>query len=181
MIRPATTADAAAIAAIYAPIVETTVISFETTAPTPEEMARRIEAIVATHPWLVFEDAEDAEGVAGYAYASPHAPRDAYRWSVNVSVYNAERARRRGVGRALYGALFEILRRQGFHMAFAGITLPNEASVGLHEAMGFRPLGVYREVGFKLGAWRDVGYWSLELQPLGAPEEPVAYSALGRN
>jgi len=175
MIRPATAADAAAIAAIYAPIVEARIISFETAAPTSEEMARRIETTLEMHPWLVFED---EAGVAGYAYASPHASRDAYRWSVNVSVYNAERTRRRGLGRALYRALFEILRRQGFHMAFAGITLPNEASVGLHEAVGFRPVGVYREVGFKLGAWRDVGYWGLELQPMGAPAEPIPFPDL---
>ncbi|HSV03429.1 MAG TPA: arsinothricin resistance N-acetyltransferase ArsN1 family B [Phenylobacterium sp.] len=175
MIRPASAADAAAVAAIYAPIVEATIISFETVAPGPAEMARRIEATLETHPWLVFED---DGGVAGYAYAGAHAARDAYRWSVNVSVYNAERARRRGVGRALYHALFEILRRQGFHMAFAGITLPNEASVGLHEAMGFRPVGVYPEVGWKLGAWREVGYWGLELQPMGPPAEPIPFPDL---
>ena len=122
MIRTATAtvADAGAIAAIYAPIVESTFISFETEPPSATEMAGRIAATLKTHPWLVFED---EVGVSGYAYAGPHAARGAYRWSVNVTVYNGERARRRGVGRALYQELLEILRRQGFHMAFAGIAL----------------------------------------------------------
>jgi L-amino acid N-acyltransferase YncA len=176
MIRPAALSDAAEIAAIYAPVVEATFISFETEAPTAPQMAERIAATTRTHPWLVFED---PTGIVGYAYAGPHGARGAYRWSVNVTVYNAERARRRGVGRALYGELLPILRRQGFHMAFAGIALPNAASVGLHEAMGFVSVGVYREVGHKLGAWRDVGYWSLELQPMASPAEPIPFSELG--
>lgn len=176
MIRAATVADAGAIAAIYAPIVETTFISFETEPPGVAEMAGRIAATLATHPWLVFED---EDGVAGYAHAGPHSARGAYRWSVSVTVYNAERARRRGVGRALYLDLLAILRRQGFHMAMAGIALPNAASVGLHEAMGFRPIGIYSEVGYKLGAWRDVGYWQLKLQALADPPgEPLPYASL---
>jgi phosphinothricin acetyltransferase len=175
MIRIVEASDASAAAAIYAPIVETTFISFETEAPTPVEIERRIHATLPTHPWLVFED---EDGVGGYAYAGPHQARAAYRWSVNVSVYLAERARGRGVGRALYAELLRILRGQGFHMAFAGIALPNPASVGFHEAMGFRPVGLYPQVGHKLGAWRDVGYWALELQPLPIPGEPIPFAAL---
>ena len=175
MIRPATPADAREVAAIYAPIVEHTFISFEAEAPSAGEMARRIEATLPTHPWLVLED---EAGVAGYAYASAHQPRAAYAWSVNVSVYLAERARGRGAGRSLYTELFAILRRQGFHMAFAGVALPNAASVALHEAMGFTPIGVYPEVGHKLGAWRDVGWWRLQLQPLDDPAPPIPYAEL---
>ena len=175
MIRAATPADAAAVAAIYGPIVEQTFISFELEPPPAAEMARRMAGILPTHPWLVFED---EDGVAGYAYASPHQPRAAYLWSVNVSVYLAERARSRGVGRRLYTDLFAILRRQGFHMAFAGVALPNAASVALHEAMGFRPIGVYPHAGYKFGAWRDVGWWSLELQPTPDPAAPIPYAEL---
>ncbi|HEX3700288.1 MAG TPA: arsinothricin resistance N-acetyltransferase ArsN1 family B [Phenylobacterium sp.] len=175
MIRAATSADAVGIAAIYAPIVEQTFISFETEPPTAAEMARRVETTIRTHPWLVFE----IDGaVAAYAYAGPHRSRAAYRWSVDVTVYIAEHARRRGVGRSLYLELFDILRRQGFHMAFAGIALPNPGSVGLHEAMGFAPIGLYRDVGHKLGAWRDVGWWALELQAAADPVEPIPFSAL---
>jgi phosphinothricin acetyltransferase len=175
MIRPATPADAADVAAIYRPIVEHTFISFETEPPSADEMARRMEAVLPTHPWLVFED---GEGVAGYAYASAHQPRAAYLWSVNVSVYLAERARGRGVGKGLYKELFAILRRQGFHMAFAGVALPNAASVALHESMGFQPVGVYPEVGHKLGAWRDVGWWRLQLQAMADPVPPRRYADL---
>jgi phosphinothricin acetyltransferase len=175
VIRVATVDDAAQVLAIYAPIVENTFISFEIEPPDAIGMAERIAATLRTHPWLVFED---ADGVAGYAYAGAHRARPAYRWSVDVTIYNAERARRRGVGRALYRELLSILRRQGFHMAYAGIALPNAGSVGLHEAMGFRPIGVYPKVGYKLGDWRDVGWWALELQPIGEPSEPVPFPEL---
>ncbi len=174
-VRPATDADATAIAAIYAPYVLETVISFETEPPTPAEMAARIAASPA-HPWLV---AEAGGAIVGYAYAGPHAARPAYRWSVNTSVYVDGARLRAGVGALLYQTLLPILRRQGFRSAFAGIALPNEASVGLHEAMGFAPLGVYRDVGFKLGRWVDVGYWRLELAaPDSPPREPIPFAAL---
>ena len=177
-VRLARVQDAEAVAAIYAPIVRDTFISFETEAPGAAEMARRIGATLATHPWLV---AQDADGeVLGYAYASKHQERGAYRWSVNVTAYLAEGARGQGLGRRLYSVLLPLLRRQGFRSAFAGIALPNDASVGLHEAMGFEALGVYRDVGFKLGAWRDVGWWRLALsQDDGSPAEPIAFPALG--
>ncbi|HZZ35154.1 MAG TPA: arsinothricin resistance N-acetyltransferase ArsN1 family B [Caulobacteraceae bacterium] len=176
IVRTARIADAAAVAAIYAPIVRETAISFEIEPPTAAEIAGRIETTLATHPWLVAE----ADGmVAGYAYASPHQARGAYRWSVNTTVYVAEGRRGAGVGRTLYGSLIPTLRRQGFRSAFAGIALPNEASVALHEAVGFEALGVYREVGFKFSRWHDVGWWRLGLSDDDrAPAEPTAFSAL---
>jgi phosphinothricin acetyltransferase len=164
--------DAAACAAIYAPSVEQGVISFEERAPAGAEMAARIGRIAATHPWLV---AECGGEVVGYAYSCPHRERAAYRWAVDVSVYVAAGQRGQGHGRALYEALFERLRRQRFQVACAGITLPNQASVGLHESLGFVAVGVNRRIGWKQGAWRDVGWWQLELTPPGseAPAEPL--------
>ena len=154
MIRPADPVrDAAACAAIYAPHVTDGVASFEQVAPDAAEMARRIEAY---HVWLVHER-------GGYAYASRHRDRAAYRLTVETSVYVAPRAQGQGVGRALYDALLGELRERGFAVALAGITLPNPASVALHEAVGFEPVGVFRRVGFKAGAWWDVGWWQLAL------------------
>jgi phosphinothricin acetyltransferase len=179
-IRVATADDAAAIQAIYAPIVEHTFISFETEPPTVDEMERRIAATLPTLPWLVHED--DVGRVAGYAYAGRHAERPAYQWSVNVSVYLRDDTRGKRVGRRLYETLLPMLAALGYYQAFAGIALPNAASVALHESLGFAPLGVYRNVGHKLGAWRDVGYWQLELRPNGAdlPAAPRSF-AYGRN
>lgn len=173
MIRPADPErDAAACAAIYAPYVAGSPASFEEVAPGGDEMAERMRRVRATHPWLV---AERDGRVAGYAYASPHRERAAYRWACDVAVYVDPADHRRGVGRALYEALLPLLRAQGFHMAVAGITLPNAASVGLHEALGFEPVGVYREIGWKDGAWRDVGWWQLRLGDGAAPPaEPLA-------
>ncbi len=164
-IRLAEPTDGMQLQRIYAPVVAATAISFEAEPPTADEMGRRVEATLPSHPWLVAED----HAVAGYAYASAHGAREAYRWSTNVSIYLREDARGQGLGRALYTALLAILRRQGFHRAYAGITLPNPASVGLHEAMGFTHLGVYHRVGWKLGAWRDVGYWELRLHSDDGP------------
>ena len=175
-IRIARSSDASDIAAIYAPIVRDTVISFEADPPSSEDMAARISAIIQTHPWLV---AEDQGRVTAYAYGSPHRGRTAYQWSSDVSVYVGEHARRTGTGRALYAQLFEILKQQGMATLYAGVTLPNEASVGFHENLGFEPVGIYRNVGFKSGAWRDVGWWSLALQSLGnAPTPPVSFKTL---
>jgi phosphinothricin acetyltransferase len=176
VIRLATRSDAEAIRAIYAPVVERTATSFEEAPPSVEEIGRRIGATLDRFPWLVFEE---AGAVRAYAYAGEHRQRAAYRWSVDVSIYVAEEAKRRGLGRALYAALFDILRTQGFRCAFAGITLPNPASVGLHEAMGFTPVGVYRSVGFKLDRWHDVGWWQLPLGPFPSdPGEPVPFRDL---
>ena len=155
-IRSATQSDAPAIHAIYAPYVENTAISFEESPPTIGEMAKRIEATLQNYPYLV---AERDDEIIGYAYAGPQAVRSAYRYSVEVTVYVAERAHRTGVGRALYASLLPELSRRGFHAAFAGVTLPNPGSVGLLEAVGFKHLGTYREVGFKFGELLDVGWW----------------------
>lgn len=175
-IRTAQLSDAAAIQAIYAPIVRSTPISFETEPPTVAEIERRIAVTLQRYPWLA---AEDAQGrVNGYVYAGAHAERAAYRWSVGVTAYVREDCRGQGVGRQLYTRLFELLAELGYYQAFAGITLPNAASVGLHEAVGFKPAALYRNVGFKLGAWCDVGYWQRELRSPGsdAPAETVVFN-----
>jgi phosphinothricin acetyltransferase len=172
-IRPADpAADAAPCAAIYAPHVEGGATSFEEEAPDAGRFAARIEALSATHAWLV---AEVEGALAGFAYACRHRSRPAYRWAADVSVYVDPRHQGRGVGRALYSALFDELRARGFRIACAGITLPNEASIALHERLGFEPVGVYRRIGWKAGAWRDVGWWQLALALADAdpPAEPV--------
>jgi phosphinothricin acetyltransferase len=161
--------DAAACAAIYRPFVEACATSFEERAPDGDEFAARIERTTATHPWLVAEG--DGE-VLGFAYACPHRSRAAYRWAADVSVYVAAEHRRGGHGRRLYEALIEELRQRRFRIACAGVTLPNEASVALHERLGFVPVGVYRRIGWKAGAWRDVGWWQLDLSP--DAEDPPA-------
>jgi phosphinothricin acetyltransferase len=177
MLRCATATDAAGVAAIYAPIVRQSAISFEVDPPDSAEIEHRIAATTAVFPWLV---CDDGGRVAGYAYASQHRARAAYCWSADVSVYVHAEQHRRGLGRALYAALLEILRVQRLYNAYAGITLPNAGSVALHEAVGFRPVGVYRSVGFKLGRWHDVGWWEMALLPKkdapGSP--PDAWPAL---
>ena len=165
-IRPANSdRDAAAVAAIYAPFVDDTVISFEDVAPTAAEIAARIERLTDTHAWLVADD--DGE-ILGYAYGCPHRERAAYRWATEVSVYVDPRHQRRGAGRALYSSLMSALAERGYRIALAGIALPNDASVGLHEACGFKLVGVYPRIGFKQDSWWDVGWWQLELTPAGA-------------
>jgi L-amino acid N-acyltransferase YncA len=169
LIRLATPHDAAGVQAIYAPVVRETAISFELEPPTVEDMQQRIGEVVERMPWLVCEHRGQ---VLGYAYAGPHRVRAAYQWSVDVSVYIDAQARRSGVGRGLYRSLFAVLVMQGFYHAYAGITLPNPASVGLHESLGFEPVGVYRTVGYKMGAWHDVGWWQLALQARVTPPSP---------
>ena len=169
MIHPPPPEDAGPIARIYEPFVRNTAVSFETEPPTVEEMGERISKTMKTYPWLVAE----VEGkVVGYAYASIHRVRTAYQWSVEVSVYIDPEWHRRGIARSLYLRLFDILRQQGFYNAYAGITLPNPASVGVHEHMGFRRIGVYEGVGHKLGRWHDVGWWELTLMPRPAVVAP---------
>jgi phosphinothricin acetyltransferase len=170
MIRLAMAADAEAIARIYDPVVAGTAISFEIDPPGPLEMERRVRQTLELTPWLV---EESGGGVRGYAYASKHRDRAAYRWSADVTVYVHGDHRRTGIARSLYTALFALLRLQGFHAAHAGITLPNAASVALHEAVGFRPVGMYPAVGYKLGAWHDVGWWQLELRARTGEPAPL--------
>jgi len=172
-IRPATRADAEAVAAIYAPVVANTTISFELVPPSIDDMRARIASTLQTLPWLVSLD--DAGRVDGYVYAGRHRERAAYQWSVDVSAYVREDARGRGVGRRLYGVLFEELRRLGYCQAFAGIALPNAASVALHEGVGFAKIGVYRNVGFKFGRWHDVAWWQKELQVPRHPSPPTKF------
>jgi L-amino acid N-acyltransferase YncA len=170
--------DADAVAAIYRPSVEGGLASFEEVAPHAAEMAARMRRTLARTPWLVSEDHGGA--VIGFAYAGPHHERPGYRWAVNISVYVAETARGQGIGRRLYDELLSILRRQGFVNVYAGITLPNPASVALHEGIGMRRIGVYERVGFKLGAWRDVAWYALRLaDPDGVPPEPNPLPELG--
>jgi phosphinothricin acetyltransferase len=175
-IRLAKTTDATAIASIYAPYCQHTAITFEVEPVSSADMAARIEELGARYPWVVMEQHDQ---LLGYAYAGPHHPRAAYRWAANVSVYVANGHHRTGVGRALYRSLFGLMWLQGFAQAVAGITLPNPASVALHEGLGFRQVGVYREIGHKLGAWRDVGWWQLPLGPLpDQPTEPLSTAQL---
>ena len=178
-IRLAREDDAGEIAAIYRPSVTEGATSFEVTPPDAAEMARRMRSVMAFAPWLVGSDDRPGAGggLLGYAYASPHNERPSYQWSVNVTVYVHAAHHRRGVGRALYRTLFDLLRLQGFYVAHAGITLPNPGSVGLHESLGFRPVGIYPSVGWKLGAWRDVGWWHLPLQARPAsPTPPLSHA-----
>ena len=169
-LRLATPQDAAGIRAIYAPVVRETPISFETVPPSVEELGDRVRKTLVRYPWLV---CSARRSLLGYAYAGVHSDRAAYQWSVNVSVYVHVRARRLGVGQALYDTLFAVLGLQGFVRAYAGITLPNEASVVFHESFGFTHVGTFGRVGYKLGAWHDVGYWQMAIQfSQGRPAPP---------
>jgi phosphinothricin acetyltransferase len=164
--------DAAACAAIYAPYVAGAATSFEEEPPAADDFAERIERLSATHAFLV---AERDDIVVGFAYAGPHRVRPAYRWTAETSVYVADGHQGDGVGRQLYVALIKLLRRQGMHVALAGITLPNAASAALHGTLGFEQVGLYRQIGYKAGAWRDVSWWQLVLHPAedGPPAEPL--------
>jgi phosphinothricin acetyltransferase len=186
LLRLATPADGPALADIYRPAVTDSASSFELEPPDGAEMARRVARILERTPWLVWE--RDG-AVLGYAYAGPHRERPAYRWSVEVSAYVRAEARRLGVARALYTSLFAALVVQGFRNAYAGITLPNEASVRLHTAVGFTPIGVFRGIGYKQGAWHDVAWFERALAPRDAApasprplrdcqEEPAFHAAL---
>jgi L-amino acid N-acyltransferase YncA len=176
VIRPARADDGAAVAAVYAPYVRDTAVSFEVEPPTGAVMAERISGTLGTHPWLV---AERESVVVGFAHAGKHSQRAAYRWTVDVTVYVRDTERRTGVGRMLYHVLLATLRLQGFRSAFAEIVLPNPGSVRLHETMGFKHVGIHDDIGHKLGRWHDIGYWRLSLtvgpEP---PGEPVPFAAL---
>jgi L-amino acid N-acyltransferase YncA len=168
-IRAATPEDAAAISRIYAPYVEGSQVSFELEAPGAAEMRARMEAGGALYPWLVAVD--EADEIAGYAYSCAFRPRPAYRFAVETSIYLAAAAQGRGLGPKLYAPLLDLLEAQGFAQAIAAITLPNAASVGLHERLGFRRAGAYERVGYKLGKWWDVGLWQ---RALAAAADPPA-------
>jgi len=175
-IRVATPDDAAAIREIYRPFVEHSHTSFELVTPTVADFQERIRTTVRLLPWLVGIDAHGT--VCGYVYASRHRERAAYQWAVDTTAYIRDDMRRAGVGRRLYTALFDELTALGYRQAFAGIALPNHASVGLHESLGFEPIGVYRKVGFKHGAWHDVGWWQKALSASqDAPTAPRAFDA----
>ena len=177
VIRLARQEDAEAIAAIYAPVVRETAISFEVEPPSAEEMARRLDDTMPSHPWLV---AERNGEVVGYAYAHRFAERAAYAWSVETSVYLAATARGQRVGHRLYDALIEVAIAQGYRQAIAGIRLPNPASVGLHESFGFRRIGLYERIGWKMGEWHDVGWWQRSLHVGdGPPDRPRRIDELG--
>jgi L-amino acid N-acyltransferase YncA len=169
VVRPAEAADAGALAEIYAPSVLQRPTSFELRAPDAAEMAARLARVTAAWPWFV---AEEGARVLGYCYASAFAEREAYRWSVTTTVYVREGHHRRGIGLAMYARLLDTLRRQGAVRAFAGITLPNDGSVGLHRAVGFEPVGLYPQAGFKLGRWWDVAWYGLALRDLAPDEAP---------
>lgn len=169
VLRLASEADAAALAAIYAPYVEGSAVSFEARAPDAAELARRLRARGPAHPTLLLEEAGE---VRAFAYAGPHRARAGYRWTVETSVYVRPDQHRRGHGRRLYEALIPLLIRQGYVTAYAGIALPNPGSVGLHEAVGFRYLGTFHRAGFKLGRWHDTGWWERELAVVAPGEEP---------
>lgn len=171
--RAATPGDAAALAEIYAPYVTQGAVSFETDPPDEAAFLARMESGGALYPWLV---AEEAGRILGYAYASRFRDRPAYRFVVETSVYLRAGEGGRGLGRRLYEPLLATLEAQGFTQAIAAITLPNEASVRLHERLGFERAGIYRQVGWKLGAWHDVGLWQRALARAGTPpEEPRPY------
>ena len=179
-VRFATADDAGGIAAVYAPYVASTAISFEAAPPTADEMEQRLAQTMPRYPWLVAVDDDGSPGhVLGYAYGQRFAARDAYGWSVETSIYLDEAARGRGIGRTLYGALLGLLTAQGYRQAFGGIALPNDASVALHESTGFHHIGTYDDVGFKLGVWHDVGWWQRALDMDGAtPREPLTVDEL---
>ncbi|MCX6379057.1 MAG: GNAT family N-acetyltransferase [Armatimonadetes bacterium] len=172
-VRVATKADAQGILEIYAPIVQETVISFEMEPPSIEEMEGRIERTLVQYPWLV---CVENERVLGYVYGSQFRARTAYQWSVEVTVYVHPDVHGQGVGKRLYRALFNILRQQGYVAMYAGVTLPNPASVGIHESMGFQPVGAFPLAGFKFGAWHDVGFWYMVLsEPNSTPAVPTPF------
>jgi phosphinothricin acetyltransferase len=177
LIRLAREDDAAGLAAVYRPYVENSRISFEERAPDAAEMARRIVGErPGFHPWLV---AEEDGRLLGFASSSPFRSRPAYRWSVETGIYLAADAHGRGLGKSLLSALVRLLEQQGYVVAVGAIALPNDASVRLHEALGFVHAGTYRGTGFKLGQWIDVGLWQKELAPRSpAPAEPLPFSSV---
>lgn len=178
-IRLATPEDAAGILAIYAPYIQNTSYTFETEVPSVQEFAERIRSYLVNWPWLVWEE----EGkVAGYAYGARYRERVAYQWCTESSIYMHDDFQKAGIGRKLYATLIEILKRQGFRNVYAVINLPNEKSVAFHEKSGFTHFATYEQVGYKLGKWKNVGWWRLVLNEFGdEPAAPVKFSALDKS
>lgn len=173
-IRIASSEDAAAILDVYRPAITEHATSFEFEVPSVAEMAARITSTLERYPWLV---GETDSGIVGYAYATRHRERAAYQWCVEVSAYVRDDQHRRGVGRVLYLQLFDLLAAQGFHVAYAGITLPNDASVAFHRALGFEPVGTYHDIGYKFGKWHDVQWLGRRLLPLEhSPVVPIPFA-----
>ena len=179
IIRVAKEFDAEAIQRIYAPIVAHTPISFEIEVPSVKEIKDRMKNILLQYPWLVYE----LRGkVVGYVYASSYRSRVAYQWTAEVTVYVDEEFYGKGIGKSLYQALFEILRKQGYRTAVGGITLPNPGSVAIHESLGFKKVADFKSLGYKQGQWHDVGFWQLELQPyIVDPPVPVPFPLIPLN
>lgn len=175
IIRPVEEKDTKDILEIYSPFILETVTTFETDVPTVDDFRKRIEETNKKYPWLV---AEENGKVIGYAYGSDHRSRCSYQWSCESSVYLAPEARGIGLGRKLYEELFKILKSQGFIQVLAGASLPNEASVGLHKAMGFEEIGTYKKIGYKMGQWVDTYWMQLQLNDPDSPTEIKFYSEL---
>jgi L-amino acid N-acyltransferase YncA len=177
-IRLAKPADAKGILNIYAQYIQTTSFTFETEVPSEEEFAERIRTYLLNWPWLVCE----IDGViAGYAYAARHRERTAYQWSTESSVYIHDDYQRAGIAKVLYNALIEILKKQGFRNVYAVINLPNDKSVAFHESCGFKYFATYEKVGYKLGKWKNVGWWRLIINEFGdEPVAPIHFSKLGK-
>ena len=172
-IREVREADIPAMLEIYAPFVKNTAVSFEYSIPSQEEFARRLHEHIAGYPWLVWEERGK---VLGYAYAGRAFERAAYAWNAEISCYLAERVRGKGIGRRLYAEIESILKKQGCRKVFAVVTSANEASVKFHEAIGYRPVAIYQNVGYKLGGWYDVIWLEKQLMPLGTPEQfPISW------
>ena len=178
LLRLATPDDAEGILNIYAPYIEGTSFTFETEVPSAEDFAERIRTYLINWPWLVCE----IDGViAGYAYATRHRERTAYQWCVESSIYIHDNFQRTGIAKALYMALFEILKKQGFRNVYAVINLPNDKSVKFHENCGFSYFATYEKVGYKLGKWKNVGWWQLSINEYGIePSAPIKFSELGK-
>lgn len=175
VVRSATTSDAAACSAIYTPYVIGTSITFEVEPPTADDFKERITHAQTSHAWLVVEQCDRT--VVGYAYAHRFSERAAYDWSCETSIYLADLVRGQGIGRTLYQDLLGMLARRGYRRAFAGIALPNEASIGLHRALGFEEAGCYRRVGWKSGVWHDVTWMQTDLQTCELdPPAPISAS-----
>ena len=179
MIRVATKDDAAAMLEIYAPFILNSGITQETEVPSVDEFQKRVLSNLEERPWLV---CEIDKRIAGYAYAGKHRERKGYQWCTEPSVYISEEFYQRGIANALYKALFDILKLQGYVNAYAVITLPNDKSIAFHKKFGFEYLTTYVKIGYKLGQWHDVGWMQYEITPHRKdPADPIKFSEIGRS